>query len=154
MIKSVRQTTGFLGGAVATVVVLSGCGGGSSGGGQAAASSHASTHTITLDFTLNDMNNVHCPAGHGGYADITVSAPVTVYDGSGKVIATTPLGTNCKQGQLDGQDDNLFVVWTPPIPNVPDVPFYQVEISHRGKLTMSKSELESKSWTVTASLGS
>lgn len=138
---------------VLAALALAGCGGGAS----ATQSHKPATHTITVQFELSTGGDdvVECSGGSGGYSDITSSTDVTVYDGSGKVIATAALGDDCTQPTTDvGSTDFSDATWTTKVTNVPDEKFYQVEVGHRGKLTFSKADLASNGWTVSASLGS
>ncbi|MFJ5121870.1 hypothetical protein [Kitasatospora sp. NPDC088548] len=75
-------------------------------------------------------------AGGSGYSDIAKGASVTVYDAAGKVLATGNLGAGAPKG-LDGCD---FPVSVSGVPKGPE--FYQVEISHRGKINLTKAEAE------------
>lgn len=83
--------------------------------------------------------------GSRGYDDIRSGAPVTVYSDEGKVLAT---------GQLVNPKRENEVVCSYQI-NVADVPnghdFYQVEVSHRGKTTVSNAD--AKSGAIGLSLG-
>ncbi|MCU7825922.1 hypothetical protein KSNIM_30625 [Kitasatospora sp. DSM 101779] len=82
--------------------------------------------------------------GTGGYGDIGEGSAVTVYDATGQVIATGHLNTGARSGLTC-----RFPVW---VSNVPDGPkFYQVEISHRGKITLSADD--AKAGRFAASLG-
>lgn len=70
---------------------------------------------------------------YGGYSDIAEGASVTVYDAAGKVTATGSLGS--------GQHDDLSCVFPIIVPNVPDdQQFYQVEVTHRGKVTVTSAQ--------------
>ncbi|MEU1088937.1 hypothetical protein ABZ401_19240 [Streptomyces sp. NPDC005892] len=73
--------------------------------------------------------------GIGGYDDIAEGTSVTVYDAAGGVAAT---GNLSEPEYMSGSC--LFTV------AVPDVPkgekFYQVEVSHRGKVQLSSKEAE------------
>lgn len=77
--------------------------------------------------------NPRC-GGKGGYDDINRGASVTVYDAGGTVVATGELG----EGRFVGQklDDPCAFPFT--VANVPGGgQFYQVEVSHRGKVTVT-----------------
>lgn len=71
--------------------------------------------------------------GRGGYSDMTEGANVTVYDAAGRVIgagaleAGERLGSTCR--------------WAFSVPGVPVSPFYQVEVSHRGKATVQQGDV-------------
>ena len=84
----------------------------------------------------------------GGTGDIVPGAAVTVYDDGGKVVAQGKLGA----GKL--LDTSSSVPCRFPV-TVPDVPggskFYQVEVSNRGKVTVSAKE--AKAGGFAASLG-
>jgi hypothetical protein len=73
--------------------------------------------------------------GSGGYDDIAEGTSITVYDAAGGVAAT---GNLSESEYMSGSC--LFTV------AVPDVPkgekFYQVEVSHRGKVQLSSKEAE------------
>jgi hypothetical protein len=93
--------------------------------------------------------------GTGGYSDIyggirigdsvVGGSQVTLRDESGKVLATTSLETKLIFSESCDFEFTLS--------NVPDADFYQLEVSHRGGLTFSKQELESRSWDVRVTLG-
>jgi hypothetical protein len=69
--------------------------------------------------------------GSGGYSDIADGASVTVYDAAGKVDA---VGAITKPAGLGVLGCTFSIV----VPNVPnDEKFYQIEISHRGKVTVT-----------------
>ncbi|MEV7121714.1 hypothetical protein [Kitasatospora griseola] len=75
-------------------------------------------------------------AGSGGYSDIRTGAAVTVYNESGTVLATGTLGP----GSPKGAHGCVFTVTVSEVPKGPK--FYQVEISHRGKINLSSGEAE------------
>ncbi|MER8083833.1 hypothetical protein ABTZ57_01390 [Streptomyces sp. NPDC094048] len=85
----------------------------------------------------------------GGYGDIVPGAQVTVYDGSGAVVATGRLG----KGKLP-EGSNSSVPCTFPV-KVAGVPkgskFYRVEVAHRGEVTVSAADAEAGRFA--ASLG-
>lgn len=95
--------------------------------------------TLQGSMELNDYGGVRTTgsscAGKGGYSDIRTGASVTVYDSanavvaSGRLVSSTPISRGCR-----------FDI------EVPDVPageeFYQVEVSHRGKVTVSAQDAE------------
>lgn len=84
----------------------------------------------------------------GGYADISSGAAVTVYDANGTVVATGVLGVGTDEVPLSRQRC-VFPISVPGVPAGPR--FYQVEISHRGKLTLSADDATAGRFT--ASLG-
>lgn len=102
------------------------------------------TMTLGLDgaqVTFNQGGST-C-VGKGGFDDIRPGAQVRVTDGSGQVLAV---------GQLDGPgvvaEGCVFSFSV----QVPPADFYTVEVSHRGGLTYSRAEMESRGWTVAFSL--
>lgn len=82
------------------------------------------------------LGSLNCE-GVGGYDDMTEGATVTVYDSTGKVIGAGAL--------MEGLAGDDLCVWSFTVDNVPDAPFYQVEVSHRGKVTVARSEASSVS---------
>lgn len=116
---------------------------------SAAGPSTPKTFTLRGSMTLTGDNiptgdtDEDC-TGYSGYGDITEGAGVTVYDSTGKVVATGALGT--------GKPVSASCVFPVRVPGVPEgSKFYQVEISHRGKVTVSASE--AKAGWFAASLG-
>lgn len=90
------------------------------------------TMTLTGDNVPTGETNEDC-TGYSGYEDIAKGASVTVYDNGGKVVAEGALGT--------GKPKDAACVFPVSIPGVPEgSKFYQVEVSHRGKLTVSAAE--------------
>ncbi|MDB4873284.1 MAG: hypothetical protein JWL97_4288 [Gemmatimonadales bacterium] len=71
--------------------------------------------------------------GIGGYNDMALGTSVTVYDGSGKIVGVSSLVIGVRHGQ--------HCEWAFGVPDLPDVPFYQVEVSHRGKVAVEKADL-------------
>jgi hypothetical protein len=83
---------------------------------------------------------------------MTEGASVTVKDGKGALIATGSLQAGDSGAALVlGQSVTCDMPFE--VTNVPDADFYQVEVSHRGAITYSKADLESKGWIVSFSLG-
>ena len=113
----------------------------------------AAHHTITGDFVLveSDLSFPSIKAtgtsceGTGGYSDISAGAQVTLRDGDGKTLGTTFL--------LSGTGTVSSCDFTFTIENVPEVPFYSVEISHRGQITNSLADMKADGWTFSLSLG-
>ncbi|MFJ2568935.1 hypothetical protein ACIOYT_00745 [Streptomyces halstedii] len=96
------------------------------------------TFTLEGSFTLTDgarrVGEDNC-RGTGGYDDIAEGTSVTVYDATGGVAATGQLGKSVYTAGLC-----LFLV---SVENVPKgEKFYQVEVSHRGKVQMTAEEAE------------
>lgn len=71
--------------------------------------------------------------GVGGYSDMGVGATVTVYDGSDKIIGVGGLVFGVRHGQ--------DCEWSFGINDLPDVAFYQVEVGHRGKVSVQRADL-------------
>ena len=70
---------------------------------------------------------------------------MTVKSGSGETIATGELGFG-----TSGDSECSFPI---EVNDVPNSKYYRIEVSHRGELTYSKEELESRNWNVSFSLG-
>ena len=99
--------------------------------------------TLTGDNVPAGETSEDC-TGYEGYDDIRAGAGVTVYDSAGKVVATSSLGA--------GKPKDAACVFPVKVPGVPEgSKFYQVEISHRGKITVSTAE--AKAGEFGASLG-
>lgn len=99
--------------------------------------------TGTMKLKQYSLDDGPC-AGTGGYSDISDGTSVTVYDGGGQVVATGKLESGSRSGLACD-----FAVWVPDVPDGPK--FYQVEVSHRGKLTLSAED--AKAGKFSASLG-
>ena len=104
------------------------------------------------EWVLDQLNElvagatIECPEGPGGgYNDIADGADVTVKDGAGDLLGVGAL----TGGTMTGGG----TVFTFTVPGVPDVDFYQVEVSHRGAVTYTKDEMEAAGWVVSFSLG-
>jgi hypothetical protein len=99
------------------------------------------TFTLKGDFTLTDGavdDGIGGCEGSGGYDDIALGTSVTVYDAAGAVIATSALVLS----EFDRAAGTCtFDVSVPNVPGGQD--FYQVEISHRGKIQLSAAEATS-----------
>ena len=104
------------------------------GSGQTSGSASASaTFTMLGTFKLYGTSSGTGSTCHGsgGYDDIADGASVTVYDAAGKVEA---VGAITKPYSLGVQGCEFSIV-VPEVPN--SEKFYQVEISHRGKVTVT-----------------
>jgi hypothetical protein len=117
------------------------------GGAQTDSRPEAKTFTLVGTFSLNGTSSTlggECH-GSGGYSEIADGASVTVYDAAGKVDA---VGMITKPQSLTGMGCAFSIV-------VSDVPngekFYQVEITHRGKVTVTADD--AKAGRVSLSLG-
>ncbi|MFE5368191.1 hypothetical protein [Streptomyces mirabilis] len=94
-----------------------------------------------------DYDHKAC-GGSDGFGDIRQGAGVTVYDAEGKILGTGALGP----GRYASEDSTAPCVFAVKVPGVPEgSKFYQVEISHRGKVTVSSAE--AKAGKFAASLG-
>ena len=83
--------------------------------------------------------------GTGGYADISPGAQVTLKDGDGKVLGTTQL-------QM-GSGSTSSCTFKFSIDSVPEVPFYSLEVSHRGAITDSLAQMQAHNWAFGLTLG-
>ncbi|WP_233288996.1 hypothetical protein [Kitasatospora sp. MBT63] len=99
--------------------------------------------TMTLSGSNRPVGSDGC-AGRSGYDDILEGTSVTVYDASGKVVAEGELGGGIRKGTACE-----FPVHVGHVPETSN--FYQVEVSHRGKLTVSVDD--AKAGRFAASLG-
>ena len=108
-----------------------------------------STNKIGGTFTLIDggFSSGKICSGDGGYSDIDFGSNVTVYDGSGKILATGILGIGI------GSSYSRCVFPVEISKKVPTKDFYAIEVTHRGKVAYSKSQLEEKDWEVSLTLG-
>lgn len=122
---------------VALIVVLASSGDDSSG------DSFLLNGTMEMSFGDVTGGGDQC-SGSGGYDDIRKGASVTVYDATGKVVGT---------GELSGStyaESGCTWYFQVSVPDGHD--FYQVEVSHRGKITVSREE--AKTGKVAVTLGS
>ncbi|MFJ6777646.1 hypothetical protein [Streptomyces yangpuensis] len=110
-------------------------------GGDEAAKTFTLTGTVEVmgDTKAVVTTNSGLCAGTGGYNDLTGGASVTVYDKAGLIVGTGSLGSGSVKDVATAYKRTCkFAV------SVPDVPrgkeFYQVEVSHRGKVNISESE--------------
>lgn len=110
------------------------------------------THTITGTLTLQSASNWggvpgtpgRCQ-GTGGYADVKEGQTVIIEDQTHTVIATTATTWKAVTANNDCQYGFSTIV--------PDATFYSVEVGHRGAVTNSKADMESKGWHVELTLG-
>ncbi|MFD5940259.1 hypothetical protein [Streptomyces griseus] len=99
--------------------------------------------TFTLMENATEDEETGC-YGTGGYDDIKEGASVTVYDGAGGIAATGSLGHSEYIAGL--------CMYDIAVKDVPaDQKFYQVEVSHRGKVHLTVKQ--AKAGELTASLG-
>lgn len=108
------------------------------------------THTLTLELEIVGYDNIltvsstNC-AGDGGYDDLRIGTSITVRDGDGAVIANGMFTTAKKTGTT--------CTLTATIDDVPEVSFYQFDVSHRGAPSYSLEEMEASNWVVSLSIG-
>lgn len=116
----------------------------SSAGGDGADPTFVLRGTLTLTGDNILSNNGSSCMGTGGYDDIAAGTSVTVYDANGGVVATGALG--------DGSRDSTETTCSFPLSaaDVPSAPnFFSVEISHRGKITISRADAEAGMFAAT-----
>lgn len=131
-------------------------------GTDRATSTPAVVHTISGTFTIRgDRSGVgrviavineragDC-TGYGGFDDIGPGTAVTIRDENAVTIAVGRLsdGTWTASSNSTGRCAFSFSV-----PNVPDRPFYSIEVSHRGEISASREELEANRWQISLALG-
>jgi hypothetical protein len=87
----------------------------------------------------------HCE-GKGGYSDFRDGMTVVIKDQGGTVIAT-----GAAIDSSPAPDGGCALQFS--LPTVPDVPFYSVEIGHRGAVTYSRADMESFGWKLDLTLG-
>ncbi|GAA1881710.1 hypothetical protein GCM10009836_73730 [Pseudonocardia ailaonensis] len=110
--------------------------------GVVAAAASGGTQDVRGTFELTDTGYLGSSfrtgsscTGSGGYRDIGAGTGVTVYDASGAIVGTGRLST----GRATSSSTCEFTFTVPDVPTGGD--FYQVEISHRGKVTVDADEL-------------
>lgn len=127
------------------VVILAGCSG---EGGSPTVATSAAPETFTFAGELLLTSDVPTTGrscqGRGGYSDIAEGAPVTVYGKSGEIIALGNLSLG--ESTSLGCKFQFFVGGVPTGEG-----FYQYEVSHRGKLSIS--EADAVAGNASASLG-
>ncbi|MEV6607414.1 hypothetical protein [Kutzneria sp. NPDC051319] len=120
---------------------------------QAAAGTGGTTSSAAATFTMLGTFKLYGTStgtssmchGSGGYSDIADGAAVTVYDAAGKVTA---VGAITQPSSLGVLGCTFSIV----VPNVPNgEKFYQIEISHRGKVTVTADD--AKAGRVSLTLG-
>lgn len=123
--------------AVLACGVLTGCV--SAANGSASTSGEATSFrlsgTLDMDYDPGYYSSDLSCVGSGGYSDIHEGAPVTVYDNGGQIIALGALGPG-RRNSVEGTCRFKFEVSAVPAGKG----FYQYEISHRGKLTVTEDE--------------
>ncbi len=114
----------------------------------------APVYSIKGSFALTDSERVQLSSGKschgtGGYDDVRGNLPITIKDGSGKILAT---------GQ---SESGLYSVYSSAcvfefeVGGIPKSDFYTIEVigEQRGKLHFSFDEMTKKRWNVSLSLG-
>lgn len=107
------------------------------------------TFALHGTFVLSDISGVDLHddgscSGTGGYSDIAEGASVQVYDAAGKVLAVGALESSTGIELVCG-----FEFSVPEVPTGEE--FYQVEVTHRGKITVTAEE--AKAGEVALTLG-
>jgi hypothetical protein len=83
--------------------------------------------------------------GYGGFGDLQPGGNVTVRDGNDSIVASGSL----EIGKVTyGGCEIPFT-----IPEVPESPFYSIEIGHRDGYSVSLEELNAEQWTLSLSIG-
>lgn len=98
----------------------------------------------TLELHGRTMHDGHgwC-AGSNGYADLTDHASVTVYDASGALVAVGQLDPGTDQGwRPTDSRERSNQCWFDFRVSVPATGVYQVEVSDRGRVTVSAAEVQ------------
>ncbi|QUQ69815.1 hypothetical protein [Kutzneria sp. CA-103260] len=124
-------------------LLIAATGGGATTSGKAAPTTFTLLGTFSLYGTSSTVGGA-CH-GSGGYSDIADGASVTVYDAAGKVDA---IGAITRPQSL-GMSGCTFSIVVSAVPN--DDKFYQVEITHRGKVTVTADD--AKAGRVALTLG-
>src|SRR5688572_30290703 len=117
---------------VLALLPVTACGSGSPETAKSSPSPSPVRHTLTGTLRISGANgellqrNEEC-AGSSGYSDVRGGASVTVTDGEHRVIGVSQLAGS-GWGRLEGRD---CIYDIEPI-EVPEVPFYGVEVANRG----------------------
>jgi hypothetical protein len=83
--------------------------------------------------------------GNSGYSDIGAGTPVTLKDDTGKVLASTSLGT--------GTGSKSHCSFSFKFTGVPEVAFYTVSVGRRGDITDSLADMKASGWTFSLTMG-
>ena len=100
-----------------------------------------------LDGTTVTVEDGTCSTSNG-YDDVNAGASVTVYNAEGTIVATGTLGTGTGHRETEAGGYYVGVCEFPFSIEVPDSPFYQVEVSHRGRSTVERSGMHDVSLTL------
>lgn len=128
---------------------------GMSGGGSGTPGTFTLRGSMTLtsgaSFQVGTVDSWACTGDASGYGDIATGTAVTVYDASGSIVGTGSLGagrfTESPETSTDLRCRFVFAVRSVP----EDSKFFQVEVGHRGKVTVPA--VEAKAGGFAASLG-
>lgn len=124
---------------------------------QPTAAPTATVHQISGTFTLGHLedqvfSDTSC-RGAGGYDDIGPGTQVVVKDDTDRTVATGSLVWKENKALTSSGPFIGVCVFGFDLENVPDAPFYSIEVSHRGALTYSRADLESRQWFLELTLG-
>jgi hypothetical protein len=139
-------------GAVAGLVIgAGGVGAAWAAHGSGSGSGSGSSFTLLGSLELTDAVDVDAEAtacqGDGGYDDIAQGASVTVYDAAGTVVATGSLGEGKRATPGDTTTSCVFPVTVLKVPG--GSKFYGVEVTHRGKVTVSDADARAGKFAAT-----
>jgi serine/threonine-protein kinase len=104
---------------------------------------------VTGEFILTNSDTAIAGCiGQGGYSDISPGVPVILTNQDGKILGSSALGS----GVADSSAGTCTYTFT--IPDVPeDQSQYAIEVSHRGKVVNSKSDMAANGWKFGLSMG-
>ena len=83
--------------------------------------------------------------GAGPYGDIAAGNGVALKDADGKLLAITSLGV--------GSGSPTSCVFGFTLKDVPEVPFYSIEVGRRGQAGYTLADMKSNDWTLALSMG-
>src|SRR6266480_3394260 len=83
--------------------------------------------------------------GAGPYGDIAAGNGVALKDADGKLLAITSLGV--------GSGSPTSCVFGFTLKDVPEVPFYSIEVGRRGQVGYTLADMKSNGWTLALSMG-
>lgn len=110
----------------------------------------SSRTTVAGTFVLADSDTASAGCeGRGGYSDISPGVPVILTNQDNKILGSTSLGP----GSADISAGTCTYNFT--ISDIPkkDQSQYAIEVSHRGKVVNSYSEMVANGWTFKLSMG-
>jgi hypothetical protein len=115
------------------------------------------TGTLTLLDNIDNMglDSTGGCGGDGGYRDINSGLGVVLKDGEAKTIAVGALGPGKLSRASGGFSSTAtsYCAFSFSLDNVPEVPFYSIEVGHRGAITYSLAQMTAANWTVSLTLG-